>query len=646
MSNQFLPSRTPLLGHTINNSGRLAFTDITNTSPSIPPMNSPVIPLRWFLVQIAKAQDTDESLARWSSFIGICIAIAGNVLISLALNIQKYAHTRLERDALRQRTRRLRARRMNLAQARIQRASFRDSSEGFGLVTECDEDVSEESPLLSQSDSRHSLPANDSARRDVDDDEHEASTAQLDFGKTHTHFPEAYIRSPYWWLGFFLMFVGECGNFLAYGFAPASIVSPLGVVALVCNCVIAPVMLKESFRGRDILGMIVSVIGAVTVVWSAEKLEIKLGPDEILDAISQTAFKVYFVATCALIVILMYLSSRSGHKTSTIDLGLVALFGGYTVLSTKGISSLISSSFYHIFQYPIAYLFTFILVSTAILQVKYINRALQRFDSTQVIPTQFVLFTISVIIGSAILYRDFETVELDQIFKFMIGCGFTFLGVYLISSQRSIKGFVDESSSTGDGGSEQYVPIASVALPSGTAASGSRLDTISVPPSTARPIFNRGFSTASSNAISLHDPTPRPDSPNVISGGPQSATVNALYPESDQGRTPTRKRSEGDLLSSSGVGFLPGSNLLTGYQLQTVIAEHVGGSLRKPRSRSHAGQPTAPTAEDELGVEGGDGSVRPRRGSLSVVMDFVKGKRKSFNDNQHDDNPQHRSSED
>lgn len=72
------------------------------------------------------------------------------------------------------------------------------------------------------------------------------------------------------------MFFGECGNFLAYGFAPASIVSPLGVVALVTNCVIAPLMLKEPFRARDVLGVLVSIAGAVTVVWSAEKEEVKV----------------------------------------------------------------------------------------------------------------------------------------------------------------------------------------------------------------------------------------------------------------------------------------------------------------------------------------------------------------------------------
>lgn len=70
------------------------------------------------------------------------------------------------------------------------------------------------------------------------------------------------------------------------------------------------------------------------------------------------------------------------------------------------------------------------------MQIRYINRALQRFDSTQVIPTQFVLFTLSVIIGSAVLYRDFESMDLARGSKFVGGCLLTFLGVYFITSGR------------------------------------------------------------------------------------------------------------------------------------------------------------------------------------------------------------------
>lgn len=76
------------------------------------------------------------------------------------------------------------------------------------------------------------------------------------------------------------------------------------------------------------------------------------------------------------------------------------------------------------------------MVITAILQIKYLNKALQRFDSTEVIPTQFVLFTVSAIIGSAVLYHDFDGMDMEQMSRFMSGCAVEFLGVYLITSKR------------------------------------------------------------------------------------------------------------------------------------------------------------------------------------------------------------------
>ena len=110
--------------------------------------------------------------------------------------------------------------------------------------------------------------------------------------------------------------------------------------------------------------------------------------------------------------------------------------GGYTALSTKGVASLLSDTLWRTLTFPVTYLLVFVLVSTAFLQIRYLNRALQRFDSTQVIPTQFVLFTLSVIIGSAILYRDFESATAERFAKFIGGCMLTFLGVYLITTRR------------------------------------------------------------------------------------------------------------------------------------------------------------------------------------------------------------------
>lgn len=100
-----------------------------------------------------------------------------------------------------------------------------------------------------------------------------------------------------------------------------------------------------------------------------------------------------------------------------------------------------------------------VLALTAIMQIIYLNKALRRFESRVVVPTQFVSFTISAITGSAILYRDFEDVQLGKVVAFcefklepmtvfcmmlkpfiniVVGCALVFLGVvFLTSSQHT-----------------------------------------------------------------------------------------------------------------------------------------------------------------------------------------------------------------
>lgn len=357
------------------------------------------------------ANDGGSQLQRWSSLIGIITAIFGNILISFALNIQRYAHIRLlkERDE----------------RKRQSRLSLRSLTNGYGTISteagaprrKASKNIDEESGPLTSHETADSSAVDSS---DIPD------------------FPEkSYLKSGYWWAGIVLMAIGETGNFLAYGFAPASIVSPLGVVALISNCVIAPILLKEKFRWQDFWGVAVAVAGAVTVVLSARQQEKKLGPHEVIGAITTTAFEIYMGVTCFMILVLIWASPNYGSKTIMIDLGLVGLFGGYTALSTKGVASMLSATLWKAFATPITYALIAVLVFTAIMQVKYLNKALQRFDSTQVIPIQFVMFTLSVIIGSAVLYRDFEHATVESVSKFVGGCLLTFFGVFLITSGRA-----------------------------------------------------------------------------------------------------------------------------------------------------------------------------------------------------------------
>ncbi|KAL2388349.1 hypothetical protein RJ035_003373 [Blastomyces gilchristii] len=444
----------------------------------------------------------DSPMSEWSSTIGIVTAIVGNVFISFALNIQRYAHIRIEREYERNRQRNGWKR----GASRTTVPSGRLSSSNFVAVANEDEDEAANEheragtaraetngrSTRSEEISRfgfHPYTDEDEGERErdnfLDDSNPDSDRLQQSFMSDRTLTPleksqisnerKSYLRSPYWWTGIILMTVGEAGNFLAYGFAPASIVSPLGVVALISNCLIAPFMLKETFRRRDLLGVLVSIAGAVTIVLSAKTSETKIGPGEIWGMITRWEFELYLGLTIALIFGLMWASQKYGRQSILIDLGLVGLFGeyictcvrphitmnlqliilpgGYTALSTKGVASLLSFTLWHVITFPITYALVAVLVFSAVMQIRYINRALQRFDSTQVIPTQFVLFTISVILGSAVLYRDFESTTLARAEKFIGGCALTFLGVYLITSGRN-RGDGSESESESDGDEE------------------------------------------------------------------------------------------------------------------------------------------------------------------------------------------------
>ncbi|CAI6333235.1 unnamed protein product [Periconia digitata] len=385
----------------------------------------------------------------WNSIIGVVTAIVGNVLISFALNMQRYAHIRLEREWQEKERRRkqiMRGRSYNGGSGTEAGGKPRNGLGGSGRHNSGEtseightHSSTEEDPLIPSGALRRtsthgsSRPNLDSIGEEEEDGPEEPAYKQ-----------KSYLRSPYWWTGIILMTTGEAGNFLAYGFAPASIVSPLGVVALISNCIIAPLMLKEPYRKRDGLGVLIAVGGAVTVVLSANDNNPKLGPDEIWDLISTWEFETYFGITTAVIIALMVASNRFGEKNILIDLGLVGLFGGYTALSTKGVASMLSYTLWRAITFPVTYLLVAILVGTAIMQIKYVNRALQRFDATQVIPVQFVMFTLSVILGSAILYRDFERTSGEDAGKFVGGCAMTFLGVWLITSGRPPRGDDDE----------------------------------------------------------------------------------------------------------------------------------------------------------------------------------------------------------
>ncbi|GAA93742.1 uncharacterized protein L969DRAFT_42854 [Mixia osmundae IAM 14324] len=399
-----------------------------------------------------------------SSLLGVALCSGGNVLISVALNVQKLSHKRIEeqQDSASEHGHGSQPTTPSTSHScrHDQPEELSDSTTlapgspkpAFVLARPSVQDL--KPPVTSPSGHERGDPFFATRQEEQGDVQYVTPIIKLPSSPTadedqispkdhpqerpsHARGGKTYLRSKLWWLGLTLMAIGEASNFISYGLAPASLVAPLGSVALIANCFVAPLLLKETFRKQDIIGIGMSVIGVSTVVISSQSSEQKLSPDELKRAIRGVGFIVYAIVSLVLIGILSFLSTRPvADRWIIIDVGLCALIGGFTVLTTKAISSFLNIIFLDMFREWITYPILLILVLTAVAQVNYLQKALQRFDSREVVPTQFVCFTLSAIIGSAVLYRDFANADFQRVLNFCFGVGIVFGGVRVLTRSQ------------------------------------------------------------------------------------------------------------------------------------------------------------------------------------------------------------------
>lgn len=72
----------------------------------------------------------------------------------------------------------------------------------------------------------------------------------------------------------------------------------------------------------------IAIVGAVTVVLSANSSDTRLDPDALIRAITQQVFIVYAIIYIVAAVVLAWLSPRPiGQKHVFVDVGLCAIFG-------------------------------------------------------------------------------------------------------------------------------------------------------------------------------------------------------------------------------------------------------------------------------------------------------------------------------
>ncbi|XP_078401259.1 magnesium transporter NIPA1 [Cetorhinus maximus] len=248
----------------------------------------------------------------------------------------------------------------------------------------------------------------------------------------------SYLTELAWWSGTVGMGLAQIGNLIAYNTAPAALVTPLGALGVPFGSLLASYMLQEKLNLLGKLGCLLSCAGSIILLIHAPRTESVTSSVQLEEKLADPVFLGYTCIILALLILLIFWIAPSHGSTNVlVYISICSLLGSFTVPSCKGIGLAAQDAFSGDPSSQRALcLFVILLVTlicSILIQFMYINKALQYFDSSIFGAVYYVVFTVLVILASAILFREWSDVGFVDFLGML--CGFITVSVGIILLQ-------------------------------------------------------------------------------------------------------------------------------------------------------------------------------------------------------------------
>uniref|UniRef100_A0A1I7XAH5 Magnesium transporter NIPA2 n=1 Tax=Heterorhabditis bacteriophora TaxID=37862 RepID=A0A1I7XAH5_HETBA len=250
-----------------------------------------------------------------------------------------------------------------------------------------------------------------------------------------------YLREWMWWMGVITMGIGEACNFAAYAFAPASLVTPLGALSVLVTAVLSSRLLKERLNLLGKIGCAVCLLGSTVIVIHSPKEEEVATMADLALKMKDPAFILYVIAVIVVtFMIVIYVAPRYGRSNIIIYISVCSLIGSLSVLSVKGLGLAIKETLSGNQQLTniLTYFWLGSVAGCVSVQLVYLNKALDMFNTSMVTPIYYVFFTTFVILASSILYKEWSCLGASDILGNVIGFLTTIIGIFQMQLFRDV----------------------------------------------------------------------------------------------------------------------------------------------------------------------------------------------------------------
>ncbi|GFU03918.1 hypothetical protein NPIL_469291 [Nephila pilipes] len=148
----------------------------------------------------------------------------------------------------------------------------------------------------------------------------------------------SYLKEWIWWAGLLSMGIGEAANFTAYAFAPASLVTPLGVLSVLVSAIFSSRCLGERLNLLGKIGCFLCIIGSTIIVLHAPKEGTVDSMERLGQLLLEPGFVIYtttiIIVSCFLVV---FCVPRYGSTNVVVYILLCSMIGSLSVMECKGL---------------------------------------------------------------------------------------------------------------------------------------------------------------------------------------------------------------------------------------------------------------------------------------------------------------------
>ncbi|XP_022774174.1 probable magnesium transporter NIPA8 isoform X2 [Durio zibethinus] len=266
-----------------------------------------------------------------------------------------------------------------------------------------------------------------------------------------------------WRVGFLFFILGNCLNFISFGYAAQSLLAALGSVQFVSNIAFAYFVLNKMVTVKVLVATAFIVLGNIFLVAFGNHQSPVYTPEQLAEKYGNITFLLY-----CLILILLVALHHSIYRRGELLLAVSGqdlrpywnmllpfsyavvsgAVGSCSVLFAKSLSNLLRLAMSNGYQLHSWFTYSMILLflSTAGFWMARLNEGLSLFDAILIVPMFQIAWTFFSICTGFIYFQEYQVFDALRTTMFILGMLSVFIGISLLAPDESRGGEIKENS--------------------------------------------------------------------------------------------------------------------------------------------------------------------------------------------------------